>query len=338
MMGNKSGSDLAMQLRAFGKTNWRVGQIGLGCWQFGGAITLDGQPDGWSNIRDEDSTAAIHRAIDLGVTFFDTADMYGWGHSEEILGAALKSHSFGPSLRDKVVIATKVGFWHDATGRRTYNETCDYIVRACEASLRRLQTDRIDLYQCHLWRTERWHEFLKAFDILQQQGKIRCFGVSTNDFEMVQRFDETGKLASVQANYNLLDRRAESDIMPYCRARGIAFIARGPLATGKLSGKYATDSALDADDIRSVKWLSPGNRAAFERDIAVVDRLRPIAAKAGFTMPQLAIKFVLSHMAVSVVIPGARNAQQVEENVAASILPPFGSDEYAAIEKALTER
>jgi myo-inositol catabolism protein IolS len=316
--------------RVFGKTGWRVSQIGLGCWQFGGPVTLDGKPDGWTGVEDGESIATIKRAVELGVNFFDTADMYGWGHSEELLGRAIKE----TGQRDRVFIATKVGFWHDEAGRRTFNESRQYILRACEASLQRLQTDRIDLYQCHLWRTERWPEFLDAFELLQKQGKIRAFGVSTNDFDMVQRFDERRNLAAVQSNYNLLDRHAEQEILPYCRARGIAFIARGPLAKGKLSGKYGKNAKFDPQDIRS-KWLEDANRQAFERDIETVERLKPIAEKAGFTMTQLAIKFVLTHVAVSTVIPGAKNRAQLEQNVAASILPPLTHDEYAVLTRML---
>jgi aryl-alcohol dehydrogenase-like predicted oxidoreductase len=314
--------------RTFGKTGWRVGEIGVGCWQFGGAITLDGQPDGWTGVTDAESLATIQRAVELGVTFFDTSDQYGWGRSEELLGRALKH------CRDRVYIATKVGFGQDAEGRRTFNESRAYILAACDASLRRLQTDCIDLYQCHLWRTERWTEFLDAFEILQRQGKIRFFGVSTNDFDMLQRFDERRNLAAVQCNYNLLDRRAERELFPYCRARGIAVIARGPLARGKLSGKYDKRTRFDAEDNRT-RWLADSQREEFERHMATVERLRPVAARAGFTLPQLAIKFVLSQVAVSIALTGVKNRSQVEANAGSSFLPPITRDEMTTIQQAL---
>jgi myo-inositol catabolism protein IolS len=319
-----------MASRAFGKTGWHVHSVGLGCWEFGGAIMLDGKPDGWTGVDDAESVATIRRAVELGVNFFDTSDMYGWGHSEEIVGKALKD----AAPRDRVYIASKVGFWHDEAGRRTLNESKAYILRACDASLRRLQTDYLDVYQCHLWRTERWTEFLDAFETLQKQGKIRSFGVSTNDIDVIEHFDERNSLASVQANYNLLDRHAEKEILPYCRARGIAFIARGPLAMGRLLGKYTKNTKFDADDIRT-RWLEGDNRKSFERDIDIVERLKPIAAKGGFTMAQLAITFVLSCDGVSVVIPGAKNRAQLEQNVAASELPPLMSVEMAAVDQAL---
>ena len=229
-----------------------------------------------------------------------------------MLGETLKK----AKSRDRVFVASKVGFWHDADGRRTFNESKPYILAACDASLRRLQTDRIDLYQCHLWRTERWPEFLEAFGSLHRQGKIRAFGVSTNDFDVIQRFNETKSLASVQANYNLLDRHVEKEILPYCQANGIAFIARGPLAMGKLSGKFTKDTTFDPQDIRS-RWLDASNRAAFECDLQSVERLKPVALQRGCTMSQLAIGFVLAHPAVGVVIPGAKNRAQLEENIAA---------------------
>jgi aryl-alcohol dehydrogenase-like predicted oxidoreductase len=319
-----------MLYRTFGKTGWRISQIGLGCWQFGGAITLDGKPDGWTGVDDAESIATIQKAVDLDVNFFDTADQYGWGHSEEVLGRALKASN----ARSKVHIASKVGFWHDADGRRTFNESRQYIVAACEASLIRLQTNYLDLYQCHLWRTERWPEFLQAFDQLQQQGKIRHYGVSTNDFDMVQHFDSQRKLTAVQANYNLLDRNAEKEILPYCRARGIAFIARGPLARGLLSGKYDLRTKLDPNDNRN-RWFEPGNREGFERNLQAVERLRPVAGKIGCDLAQLAIKFVMSHVAVSTVIPGTKNRSQLDNNAATCLLPSLTADEQAAIANAL---
>ena len=315
--------------RLFGRTGWRVTEVGLGCWQYGGAIMLDGLPNGWTGVSDAESIATLQRAVELGINFFDTSDQYGWGHSEELVGRALKP------FRDQVYLASKVGFGRDDENRRTLVESKDAILAACERSLQRLQTDRLDLYQCHLSRTQRWTEFLEAFDVLQRQGKIRCFGVSTNDFATVQRFDETRKLTAVQANYNLLDSAGDREIMPYCRARGIAFIARGPLAMGKLSGKYTPESPFDPNEIRRVWVETPEARAGFERDLALVERLRPIAAKAGFTMAQLAIKYVLAHVGVSAVIPGAKNRRQLEENLAASVLPPLTTDELAGIQRAL---
>jgi myo-inositol catabolism protein IolS len=318
--------------RVFGKTGWRVSQVGLGCWQFGGAIVLDGKPDGWSGITDEESSATIKRAVELGINFFDTADMYGWGHSEEVLGRTLKELGH----RDRHYIATKVGFWHDDQDCRTRNESKGRVLSACDASLQRLRTDHIDLYQCHLWRTEHWAEFLDAFETLQKQGKIRFYGVSTNDFDMIQHFDERKRLASVQSNYNLLDRHVEQAILPYCRERGIAFIARGPLAMGKLSGRFIKDQTFDADDIRN-KWLEGDNRQSFERDVDTVERLKPIAHKYGFTMAELAVKFVLTHVGVATTIPGSKNRRQLERNVAASILPPLTRDELTIIHQVLAQ-
>jgi aryl-alcohol dehydrogenase-like predicted oxidoreductase len=306
--------------------------VGLGCWQFGGAITLDGKPDGWTGVTDAESIATVKCAVDLGINFFDTADMYGWGHSEEILGKAIKEIG----CRDRVYIATKVGFWHDAENRRTINESRDYILQACDASLRRLQTDHIDLYQCHLWRTMRCAEFLEAFEMLHREGKIRFFGISSNDLDMVENFDKRNNLAAVQANYNLLDRRAEKQLLPYCRARGIAFIARGTLARGLLSGKYDKHSRFDPNDIRS-NWIAPNNGSEYERNVEIVQRLKPIAQRHGFHLSQLAIKFVLQHVGVSVALAGVKNHTQLEEDATATFLAPITPEEQAEIEAVLAE-
>jgi aryl-alcohol dehydrogenase-like predicted oxidoreductase len=323
-----------MNKRLFGSTNWEVTAMGLGCWQYGGAITIDGAADGWAGIQDEESLATIRQAATGGINFFDTADMYGWGHSEEILGRALRD--LLPSLggRDQVHIASKVGFWHDETYRRTFGESREYILQACDASLRRLQTDYLDLYQCHLGRTERWTEFLDAFELLRRQGKIREFGISTNDLDMVEKFNERGTLGSVQANFNLIDRKPASTLLPYCRKHNIAFIGRGPLAMGKLTGKYNRHTVFDPEDIRS-KWLTGTHRAAYERDIQIAERLLPLATAWNISLADLAIRYVLDHEGVSVVIPGARNRSQLQHNLRAASLPPLTTKQLDLIHREL---
>jgi myo-inositol catabolism protein IolS len=315
-----------MIYRTFGKTGWRVGQIGVGCCQFGGPITVDGKADGWTGVSDAESIATIQRAIEMDVNFFDTAAMYGWGRSEAILGRAIRQIG----ARERVFIATKVGYWHDDEGRRTRMESYDAILNACEESLQRLDTDYIDLYQCHVSQTDRCTEFLDAFATLERQGKIRFFGVSSNQLDVIQQFDQHKSLAAVQADYSLLNRRAELDILPLCRARGIAFIARRPLAMGKLSGSMTRATRFEEQDVRS-QWNTPEQQAQFEADLHLVERLRPIAQQAGLSLVQLALKFVLSHVAVSVAIPGAKNREQLEHNVGVNVLPALVADEMLAI-------
>lgn len=316
-------------MRTFGKTGWQIQDVGLGCWQFGGTNTLDGRADGWSGVTDEESIATIERAVELGVNFFDTSDQYGWGHSEELLGRALKP------FRDQVFIASKVGFGRDADGRRTFHENRGYILEACDRSLQRLRTDHIDLYQCHLWRTERWEEFLSAFESLRDAGKIRLFGVSTNDFDMVQRFDQEQSLGAVQTNYNALQRGAETEVIPYCHERGIAVIARGPLAMGRLGGHYTPGHVFDEHDIRQ-RWINTNeSRQQFAADLERVERLRPIAENKGVTLAQLAIQFVLANAGVSVVIAGAKNRMQLEQNTTANRLPALTTEELTAIRDAV---
>ena len=151
---------------------------------------------------------------------------------------------------------------------------------------------------------------------------------------MVQRFDQRNHLASVQSNYNLLDRHGEKETLPYCKAHGIAFIARGPLAMGKLSGKLSKSRKFDTDDIRN-KWLKDDDRKKFERDIETVERLKPIAQECGCNLPELAVRFVLTHPAVSIAIPGTKNRTQLEHNVAAGALPPLTGEELTLVEQAL---
>lgn len=318
-----------MVTRSFGKTGWRIAEIGLGCNQFGGPFVIDGKPGGWSGVDDTESIATLQRAVELGVNFFDTADQYGHGHSEQIVGTALRP------CRDRVYLATKVGQSWDTNGSTIRCESRPDILRACEASLRRLQTDYIDLYQCHLPQTERWTEFLDAFDTLRRQGKLRYFGISTNDLDMVKHFDERGGLAAVQFNYNLLDRRAERTVLPYCRERGIAAIVCGPLSRGRLTGKYDKDTQFPSDDRRSL-WNTGGpDRDVHLRHMATIEQLKPVAQNLGLSLAHLSLKFVLSHVAVSVVIPGARNRTQLQDNIAASALPALNQKQLLAIHQAL---
>ncbi len=186
-----------------------------------------------------------------------------------------------------------------------------------------------------MWQTERWTEFLDAFETLQKQGKIRFYGVSTNRFNVIQHFNERGHLAAAQSNYNLLDRHVEQDILPYCHERGIAVIVRGPLARGKLSGRFTKNQKFDATDIRN-NWLEGDNRRSFERDVDTVDRLKPVAEKHGFTMAELAVKFVLSHPGVATTIPGTKNRRQLERNVAASV-EPLTKDQLTIIHEVLAQ-
>lgn len=306
-----------MKYRPLGKTTLQVSEIGLGLWAIGG--------DAWGPVDDGESLAAIRRAWDLGVNFFDTADVYGRGHSEALLGRFLKTVP-----RDQIYVATKVGRWR---GERPNPYTDPQLIIAdCEASLKRLGTDYIDVYQKHVSWDENTEVFATAFQRLKEQGKVRFVGVSSNDLAAIRRFDRAiGGMDTLQLDYSLLNRHPEQEILPYCRERGIGVIVRGPLAMGKLTGKFTPATTFPEGDIRR-RWLEGEQRERFLRDLETVGRLRFLAE--GRTMAQAALAFVLAHPAVATIIPGAKNPQQVAENVQATE-HPFRPDELARIQRVL---
>jgi aryl-alcohol dehydrogenase-like predicted oxidoreductase len=283
-----------------GRTGIRVSRIGFGAWAIGG--------DAWGPVEDAESLAAIDRALELGVTFLDTADVYGRGHSEELLGRALTGR------RDEVVIATKVGLWDSHVDRKPniYSDP-DAIIRCCEASLRRLGTDRIDVYLCHLWWDENTEAFLEAFARLVRDGKVRACGVSTNDIAHLRHFDRDGTCDVVEFDYSILNREPERELLPYCRGRGIGTIVRGPLKMGLLSGKFDASSRWPEGDVRHDWPGEPWYREA----LGTVERLRPLAPH-GMSLAELALRFVLEQDGVDVAIPGAKTPAQVEGNVRAA--------------------
>lgn len=247
--------------------------------------------------------------------------MYGRGHSEELLARFLKTVP-----RDKVYVATKVGLWR---GRQPnpYKDP-QMIVEDCEASLRRLGTEYIDVYQDHVWWDENAEVFAEALSRLKEQGKVRFVGVSANDFAYIQHFDQAiGGMDMLQIDYSLLNGQPERDALPYCQEHNIGVIVRGPLAMGKLTGKFTPDTTFPDGDIRR-GWLEGENRERFLRDLDLVERLGFLAD--GRTMAQAALGYVLAHPAVSTTIPGAKNPQQVEDNVQASARP-LSQDELAGI-------
>ena len=288
-----------MEYRTLGRTGIEVSTIGMGCWAIGG--------DAWGPVEDRDSEAAIRRALALGVTFFDTADVYGRGHSEELVGRALADR------RDDVVISTKVGLW-DSHRDRVPNIYSDpaLIVECCEASLRRLGTDRIDVYFCHLWWDENTEAFLDAFERLKEQGKIRAYGVSTDDADHLRHFDQNGTCDVVQFDYSILNRKAERALLPYCQENDIGTVVRGPLRMGLLTGKFSRETTFAEGDVRHAWPSEPWYGESIER----VERLKALQNGHG-SLGEIALRFVLNHPAVHTAIPGAKTPAQIEANAAA---------------------
>lgn len=291
--------------RTFHKTGWSVGVIGFGTWGIGGQ---------WGPVERDEADAALLAGLDAGMNFIDTADAYGEppGLSEEILGDAL--HRTG--RRDQVLLATKVGNFARRDGHPLSYTSPYHVELCCDASLHRLRTDRIDLYQCHLGQPTpaEVEVFLTAFDRLLTRGKIRAMALSTDSVAPCEAFNRDGKLAAVQLDYSLLNRAPEAALLPWCQQHQVATIIRGPLAKGVLAGKFTPDTRF-TDSVRA-KWNQGQARDRFLEQLKVVDALRGLV-RPDQTMAQAALRFVLAHPAVTVAIPGAKSVAQARANAAA---------------------
>lgn len=219
-----------MEYRRLGRSDVNVSEIGFGAWAIGG--------DAWGPVEDAASIAAMERGLEVGINFIDTADVYGSGHSETLVAKVLKGR------RDRVIVATKGGLMghHRDPQRAPVYDRPEQVVEACEASLRRLETDYIDVYFCHIWwdKQEETEAFMQAFALLKQDGKVRTVGVSTDSFPYIEHFNRDGGLDVVQLEYSILNRKAEREILPYLQEHGIGAVIRGPLQKGLLTGKFTT--------------------------------------------------------------------------------------------------
>jgi aryl-alcohol dehydrogenase-like predicted oxidoreductase len=298
-----------------GRTGLRVSEIGFGAWAIGG--------DQWGRQDDRESMAALHRALDLGCTFIDTAQVYGKGHSEELIGRVLGER------RERVSVASKVPpknqRWGPAPGAdmRDYFPA-DYIVQRCEGSLRNLGTEALDVYQLHTWCPSWEHEteWYEAMLKLRQQGKIRYIGISLSDHRPGEANPhiEAGRVDTVQVIYNVLDQSPEWKLFPIAQRHKVGIIARVPLASGALTGKFTPRTRFPKGDWRG-EWK---DREWLKRMVRQVQRVE-FLTRAGVPLAIAALKFVLGHPAVSTAIPGIRNTQQAELDLSASDglpLPP----------------
>jgi aryl-alcohol dehydrogenase-like predicted oxidoreductase len=299
-----------MQYRELGRTGIRVSVIGFGAWAIGGAAEASGAPLGWGRTSDDESLAAIRRARDLGVNFFDTADSYGFGRSESLLGIVLSR------TRQDVVLATKVGVVRGSSGELKKDFSRQHIFHAVDGSLKRLRTDYIDLYQVHNPTLEqlRREEIQEAMDMLQDAGKIRFWGISISTPEEGMEIVQRGWAHALQVLYNVLNQAPERELFPAAKEKGYGIIARVPLASGLLTGKFRMDAVFPADDIRQ-NFLTARR---LEEAIARVDEVKAIIGGTARTLAEGALRFVVANDAVSTTIPGARNARQVEMNVGAA--------------------
>lgn len=313
-----------MLTRVLGRSGVEVSGLGMGCWAIGGPFWRGDQPVGWGDVNDHESLAAIERSIALGVTFFDTSDVYGCGHSERLLGQALAQR------RNQVVIATKFGNVFDEQTRRITGASGDaaFIRRACEASLRRLRSEVIDLYQFHLgnYDLSRAGEVLETLERLADEGKIRWYGWSTDDPERARFFAQGPRCAAIQQRLNLFEGNA--DTLRVCEESGLASVNRGPLAMGMLTGKFTSDSTLPENDVRHSWDLRTGEQA---RRLDLLHEARDVLTSGGRTPAQGALGWLWARSEATIPIPGFKTVAQVEENAAALHFGPLSEGQMADI-------
>jgi aryl-alcohol dehydrogenase-like predicted oxidoreductase len=295
--------------RKLGNTGITVSEIGFGGWAIGGTADAGGTPLGWGRTNDDESLAAIRRARELGVTFFDTSNSYGFGRSESLLGIVLSRR------REDVVIATKVGVVRDAEGRARKDFSRSHIYHAVDGSLKRLRTDYIDLYQLHNPTLDELHrdDLHEAMDRLQETGKIRFWGVSITTPDEGLEIVRRGWGYTLQVLYNVLNQAPADELFPLAKEKGYGIVVRVPLASGLLSGKYRPDTVFSRDDVRQ-NFLTPRR---LEEVLPRVDEAKSIIGGTARSLAEGALRFTLANEAVSTVIPGAKNVRQVEMNASA---------------------
>jgi len=309
---------MGMKYRPLGKTGFSVSEISFGTWAIGGS---------WGKTDDAESLRALARAIEMGVNFFDTADVYGDGHSERLLAKATKG------MEDRIWIATKFCRAGDIHDPATYSEK--RVREFCEGSLKRLERDVIDLYQIHCPPTDilRDGAVFEVLDKLRAEGKIRHYGVSVETVEEGLICLENPNVAALQVIFNIFRQKPLEKLLPEARRRGVGILARLPLASGLLTGKFTKDTVFEPDDHRRFnengEYFNVGETFAglgFRKGLELAERLRWIADGRG-NMTRAALRWILDKEEVSCVIPGFKNVRQVEDNLAAADVPPFTEEE-----------
>ena len=296
-----------MEYTQFGRTSLRVSKISYGTWQFGGD---------WGRVERSQwdaGKATVQKALELGINFFDTAQAYGFGLAERLLGEALQPYLKG--LREDIVLATKGGLRMEGE-KLLRDASALWIRQGVEQSLRNLGVDYIDLYQIH-WPDPNtpFEETASTLDQLVREGKIRYVGVSNYNVEQMRAFEQTRKLDALQPPYSLFRRDIEQEILPYTREHSIGVLVYGPLAHGLLAGTFTPQTTFAADDWRSKSEIFHGE--IFQRNLAVVEQLKYLAEQDEMTVAQLAIAWVLAQPAIDVAIVGARNSEQLEQTAQA---------------------
>jgi aryl-alcohol dehydrogenase-like predicted oxidoreductase len=321
-----------MRYRTFGRTGWRVSEIGFGAWAIGG---------GWGPQQDEDSIAALHRALDLGVTFIDTAQGYGNGRSERLIGRVLRARGQRAGTGE-IKVATKIpptnGHWppfpYDVVAER-YPAT--YLRQRVEESLQRLDAERLDLLQLHTW-TRAWNRHptpLETLRELQQEGKIAAIGISTPEHDQNSLIDlmRDGWLDGVQVIYNIFEQEPAAEFLPVAQEHNVGVIVRVVFDEGSLTGKFTPQTTFVEGDFRRNYFKGDRLPAVVARVERVRQTIREVTGEAQPNLPDVAIRFALQHPAVSTVIPGIRTVQQAKANIAASDAGPLDDRLYNALKE-----
>jgi aryl-alcohol dehydrogenase-like predicted oxidoreductase len=311
-----------MQYREFGRTGWKVSAVSFGAWAIGGS---------WGSVDDDESLAALHRAIDLGVNFIDTADVYGDGRSERLISQVLKDRS------EDIIVATKAGRRlepHLAAGYNRQNLTA-----FIERSLKNLDVEALDLVQLHCPPTDVYYmpETFAVLDDLVRAGKIRHYGVSVEKVEEAIKAIEFPNVESVQIIFNIFRQRPADLFFQLAQEKKVAVLARVPLSSGMLTGKISAETKFEADDHRLFnregEAFDKGETFSgvdFDLSLQAVEALRALVPE-GWSMAQFALRWILMHPAVSCTIPGAKRPSQAEDNAAAADLPDISSETMEAV-------
>lgn len=319
-----------MKYRELGKTEYRVSEIGFGGWAIGGS---------WGRVNKDDAVKALNKAIDLGVNFIDTADVYGDGRSEKIIAEVRKSR------KEEIIVATKAGRRLNPHLARKY--TAENLEKFVDRSLRNLKVEALDLLQLHCPPTEVYYkpEVFEALDAFVKRGKIRYYGVSVEKVEEAIKAIEYEGVSTVQIVFNMFRQRPKELFFKLAEKKNVGIIARVPLASGLLTGKFTRNTKFESDDHRLFNRLGEffdrGETFAgvdYEKGLSAVGELRRIIpdtigpAKGGITLAQFALKWILMHEQISITIPGAKNEAQAEDNASASLLPDLTKGQMKRVE------